>query len=61
MVTLKLPLDVTVVNPLQTATLARAATNPGHALNYAYDRKVRGLRRTTGGKASPSSLWPPSP
>ena len=35
-------LDVTVVNPLQAATLTGAATNPGHALSYAYDRKMRG-------------------
>ena len=35
-------LDVTVVNPLQAATVARAATNPGSALTYAYDRKMRG-------------------
>ena len=35
-------LDVTVVNPLQAATLAGAATTPGHALSYAYTRKMRG-------------------
>ena len=35
-------LDVTVVNPLQAATLAGAATTPGHALSFAYDRKMRG-------------------
>ena len=35
-------LDVTVVHPFQGATLARAATEPGHALNFAYDRKLRG-------------------
>ena len=35
-------LDVTVVNPLQAATVAGAATTPGHALTYAYDRKIRG-------------------
>ena len=35
-------LDVTVVNPLQVATLAGAATTPGHALTFAYKRKVRG-------------------
>ena len=34
-------LDVTVVNPLQEATVAGAATTPGYALTYAYDRKVR--------------------
>ena len=35
-------LDVTVVNPLQDATLAGASTSPGHALTFAHDRKVRG-------------------
>ncbi len=35
-------MDVTVVNPLQVATVAGAATTPGHALTFAYDRKVRG-------------------
>ena len=33
---------MTVVNPLQVATLAGAATTPGHALSFAYNRKVRG-------------------
>ena len=35
-------LDVTVVTPLQAATVAEAATTPGHSLNFAYQRKVRG-------------------
>ena len=35
-------LDVTVVTPLQAATMAEAATTPGHSLNFAYERKVRG-------------------
>ena len=35
-------LDVTVVTPLQTATMPAAATTPGHALTYAYDRKMQG-------------------
>ena len=35
-------LDVTVVNPLQVATVAGAATTPGHGLTFAYERKVRG-------------------
>ena len=35
-------IDVTVVNPLQGATLAQAATTPGYALTFAFDRKVRG-------------------
>ena len=35
-------LDVTVVNPLQDATVAGAATTAGHALQHAYDRKMRG-------------------
>ena len=35
-------LDVTVVNPLQAATVAGAATTPGHALTYAYDCKIKG-------------------
>ena len=37
-------LDVTVVNPLQVATLAGAATTPGHGLSFAYNRKVRGAQ-----------------
>ena len=35
-------LDVTVVNPIQDATMPQAATTPGFALSYAHDRKVRG-------------------
>ena len=35
-------MDMTVVNPLQAATVARAATTPGYALTFAADRKVRG-------------------
>ena len=33
-------LDVTVVNPLQVALVNRAAVNPGHALEYAFGRKM---------------------
>ena len=35
-------LDVTVVNPCQTATVIGAATTARHALNHAYARKMRG-------------------
>ena len=35
-------LDVTVVHPLQDATRARAAVEPGYALSYAYTNKMRG-------------------
>ena len=35
-------MDVTVVMPLQQATLAGAATTPGSALDYAFANKVRG-------------------
>ena len=35
-------MDVTVINPLQEATGAGAATTPGHALTFAYNRTVRG-------------------
>ena len=35
-------LDITVVNPCQTATVVGAATTAGHSLNFAYTRKVRG-------------------
>ena len=35
-------LDVTVVHPLQDATRARAAVEPGYALSYAYNNKMRG-------------------
>ena len=34
-------LDVTVINPLQDATVLGAAAEAGHALTIAYDRKVR--------------------
>ena len=34
-------LDVTVVHPLQDATRARAAAEPGYALTYAYNNKMR--------------------
>ena len=33
-------LDVTVINPLQTATVAQAAETPGHALHVAHKRKM---------------------
>ena len=35
-------MDVTIVTPLQQATMPGAATTAGHALNHAYDRKVNG-------------------
>ena len=35
-------LDVTVVHPIQEATMPQAATTPGFALSFAHDRKVRG-------------------
>ena len=35
-------LDVTVVNPLQVATVVGAATEAGHALTHAFNRKMRG-------------------
>ena len=35
-------LDVTVINPLQIATVAHAAITPGYALTIAYNRKMRG-------------------
>ena len=35
-------LDVTVVNPLQAATVVGAATTPGFALTYAHTRKMQG-------------------
>ena len=35
-------LDVTVIHPFKAATVAQAALEPGHALQFAYDRKVRG-------------------
>ena len=33
-------LDVTVINPLQSAEVRGAATTPGHALNTAHSRKL---------------------
>ena len=35
-------LDVMVINPLQQATVVEAATTPGHSLDFAFDRKMRG-------------------
>ena len=35
-------LDVTVVNPLQVATVVGASTEAGHALTHAFNRKMRG-------------------
>ena len=35
-------LDVTVINPLQQATVAEAAVTPGHSLSVAFERKMRG-------------------
>ena len=31
-----------MVNPLQTATVGQAAETAGHALTFAYERKMRG-------------------
>ena len=36
-------LDVTVINPLQDATVSGAAAEAGHALTIAYNRKVRAV------------------
>ena len=35
-------LVVMVINPLQQATVVEAATTPGHSLDFAFDRKMRG-------------------
>ena len=35
-------LDVTIIHPLQDATMPNAATTPGFALTFAYERKMRG-------------------
>ena len=35
-------LDVTVIHPIQEATMPNAATTPGFALSFAHDRKLRG-------------------
>ena len=35
-------LDITVINPLQQATVDGAATTPGFSLDFAFDRKMRG-------------------
>ena len=48
-------LEITVVNPLQQATVAEAAVTPGHGLNFAFDRKMRGaqaLARLDSGEAN---------
>ena len=49
--------DVTVVHPLQDATVVRAATEPGHALNFAHDRKLRGAEEDC--RQSPLGGWHP--
>ena len=36
-------LDVTITNSLQTATVEREAEQPGFALSFAFDRKIRGV------------------
>ena len=41
-------MDITVVNPLQVATVAGAATTPGHALTFAHDKKVQGAEEDCG-------------
>ena len=35
-------LDVTVIHPIQEATMPNAATTPSFALSFAHDRKIRG-------------------
>ena len=35
-------LDVTMINNLQEAMMAEAATNPGHALAFAFERRISG-------------------
>ena len=35
-------LDITVVNSFQVATVVGAATEAGHALTHAFNRKMRG-------------------
>ena len=58
-------LDVTVINPLQTATLADAAARPGSALTVAFTRNIVSAEELTaqcaGGRAWLSSQWRPSP
>ena len=46
-----------VVHPLQDATVARAATEPGHALDFAHEAGE--LRRIVGSRGLLSS--PPTP
>ena len=48
-------LDVMVINPLQQATVVEAATTPGHSLDFAFDRKMRGAADDC--QRSLSSLW----
>ena len=35
-------LDITVINPLQQATVGEAAVTARHSLTFAFDRKMRG-------------------
>ena len=34
-------MDVTIVTPLQAATVAEASLTPGYALTFAYQRRIR--------------------
>ena len=38
-------LGVMVMNPLQRATLQQAAINPGHALQFAFERRINGAAK----------------
>ena len=47
-------LDITVVNPLQSFTVAEASATPGHALEWRYGTKMDGAAEEGGDLVSPS-------
>ena len=43
-------MDVTIVTPLQAATMPGAANTAGHALDHAYGRKINGTEEDCRGQ-----------
>ena len=54
-------LDVTVVNPLQSYTVAGAADTPGYALEWRFNKKMSGAAEDCLRKEYGSSQWLPRP
>ena len=49
-------LDITVVNPLQTAYINQSAAVPGHALRKAYEKKMAVWKLMQGGRNGTPAL-----